>query len=45
MNIRRNQVANDLKLAQEQLNIARPLIKKNIYPQIKKRYWKLCTGK
>ena len=34
MNIRRNQVANDLKLAQEQLNIARPLMEKNVYPRV-----------
>lgn len=34
MTIRRNQVANDLKLAQEQLSIAKPLMQKNVYPRV-----------
>jgi adhesin transport system membrane fusion protein len=34
MTIRRNQAAQDLKLAQEQLAIAKPLMEKNVYPKV-----------
>ena len=34
MTIRRNQAAQDLKLAQEQMNIAKPLMEKNVYPRV-----------
>ena len=34
MAIRRNQAAQDLKLAQEQMNIAKPLMEKNVYPRV-----------
>ena len=34
MAIRRNQTAQDLKLAQEQMNIAKPLMEKNVYPRV-----------
>ncbi|MDY0227161.1 MAG: HlyD family type I secretion periplasmic adaptor subunit [Desulfomicrobium apsheronum] len=34
MTIRRNQTAQDLKLAQEQMNIAKPLMEKNVYPRV-----------
>jgi adhesin transport system membrane fusion protein len=34
MTIRRNQAAQDLKLAQEQMEIARPLMEKNVYPRV-----------
>ncbi len=34
MTIRRNQAANDLKLAQEQMAIAKPLMEKNVYPRV-----------
>jgi adhesin transport system membrane fusion protein len=34
MTIRRNQAAQDLKLAQEQMSIAKPLMEKNVYPRV-----------
>ncbi len=34
MGMRRNQVSNDLKLALEQMNIAKPLMEKNVYPRV-----------
>lgn len=34
MTIRRNQAATDLKLAQEQMSIAKPLMQKNVYPRV-----------
>lgn len=34
MSLRRNQVSRDLKLAQEQMDIARPLMQKNVYPKV-----------
>jgi len=34
MTIRRNQAAQDLKLAQEQMAIAKPLMEKNVYPRV-----------
>ncbi len=34
MSIRKSQVASDLKLAQEQLDIARPLVEKKVYPRV-----------
>jgi len=34
MAIRRNQAAQDLKLAQEQMDIAKPLMEKNVYPRV-----------
>ena len=34
MGMRRNQVSSDLKLALEQMNIAKPLMEKNVYPKV-----------
>jgi len=34
MAIRRNQAATDLKLAQQQMDIAKPLMEKNVYPKV-----------